>query len=116
MSVAECLFCRIAAHEVSGTIVFEDEDLLAFEDLIPQAPIHILVIPKKHVPTTLALGTEDDAWMGRLLRVAAQLARDRGVADAGYRIVLNTNTIAGQSVYHLHAHLLAGRQFGWPPG
>jgi len=111
-----CVFCRIASREIPARIVLDEPDLMAFEDLNPQAPVHILLIPKKHVPTTLALSADDDPLVGRLIRAAARLARERSVAEDGYRLVVNTNPAAGQSVYHLHVHLLGGRGMTWPPG
>jgi histidine triad (HIT) family protein len=111
-----CLFCRIAAHELPAKIVFENERVIAFEDIHPQAPTHVQLIPRKHIPTTLDLAAEDQAVVGELVRTAAALARERGFADDGYRLVFNTNAAAGQTVYHLHLHLLGGRGFRWPPG
>lgn len=111
-----CLFCRIAARQLPAKIVFESERVIAFEDIHPQAPTHVQLIPKKHVASTLALAPEDDGVVGELVRAAAALARERGFADDGYRLVFNTNAAAGQTVYHLHLHLLGGRSFRWPPG
>jgi histidine triad (HIT) family protein len=111
-----CLFCRIAARELPAKIVFESERVIAFEDIHPQAPTHVQLIPKKHVASTLALEPDDDALVGELVRAAAALARERGFAEDGYRLVFNTNAAAGQTVYHLHLHLLGGRSFRWPPG
>jgi histidine triad (HIT) family protein len=112
----DCLFCKIRDGLVPAKRVHEDEHCVAFEDINPQAPTHLLVIPRKHIPTTLDLDPEDDAVVGRLHRVAADLARKRGIADTGFRIVLNCNAWAGQSVYHLHLHVLGGRPMRWPPG
>jgi histidine triad (HIT) family protein len=111
-----CLFCRIAAHELPAKIVFENERVIAFEDIHPQAPTHVQLIPRKHIPTTLDVAAEDQTVVGELVRTAAALARERGFADDGYRLVFNTNAAAGQTVYHLHLHLLGGRGFRWPPG
>ncbi len=111
-----CLFCRIVARQAPAKIVLETERLIAFEDIHPQAPTHVQLIPRKHVPSTLALEAEDEPLVGELVRAAAALARERGFADDGYRLVLNTNAAAGQTVYHLHLHLLGGRTFRWPPG
>lgn len=113
---ANCLFCKIAARQLPAKVVFESERVIAFEDIHPQAPTHVQLIPKKHVASTLALAPEDDALVGELVRAAAALARERGFADDGYRLVFNTNAAAGQTVYHLHLHLLGGRSFRWPPG
>ncbi len=112
----DCLFCRICTGEVPAKLVFENERLVAFDDIHPQAPTHIQIIPRKHIPTTLDLTEEDRAVMGELIETAASLARERGFAEQGYRLVVNTNAAAGQSVYHLHVHLLGGRSLRWPPG
>jgi histidine triad (HIT) family protein len=111
-----CLFCKIAARKLPAKVVFESERVIAFEDIHPQAPTHVQLIPKEHVATTLALGPEHDGVVGELVRAAASLARERGFAEDGYRLVFNTNAAAGQTVYHLHLHLLGGRTFRWPPG
>ena len=112
----DCLFCRIAKKEIPSDIVFENEDLLAFRDINPQAPAHILVIPRKHIPTTNDLGAEDVELMGKLILAARDLAEKEGVAEDGYRLVINCNRGAGQAVFHIHLHLLGGRGFSWPPG
>jgi histidine triad (HIT) family protein len=112
----DCLFCRIAEREVPARIVFENERIVAFEDIHPQAPAHVQLIPRKHIASTLAVGKEDHALVGELVQTAAGLARELGFADEGFRLVFNTNAAAGQSVYHLHLHLLGGRTFRWPPG
>jgi histidine triad (HIT) family protein len=113
----DCLFCRIAAREIPGTIVFENERIVAFEDVHPQAPTHVLLIPRAHVAaSTLDVTAATHALVGELVEVAARIARERGFADAGYRLVFNTNAAAGQTVFHLHLHLLGGRSFSWPPG
>ncbi|KPK01766.1 MAG: hypothetical protein AMK71_04430 [Nitrospira bacterium SG8_35_4] len=112
----DCLFCKIINKEIPAKIVFEDDTVLAFEDINPQAPVHILVIPKKHIATSLAVTEEDHALIGQLLQTANSLARDRGVAEQGFRTVVNCNRDAGQTVFHLHLHLLAGRPMNWPPG
>mgnify|MGYP003435621004 FL=1 len=112
----DCLFCRIAARELPARIVFESERIVAFEDIHPQAPAHVQLIPRKHIASTLELGAEDHALVGELVETATGLARELGFADAGYRLVMNTGGAAGQTVYHLHLHLLGGRTFGWPPG
>jgi histidine triad (HIT) family protein len=111
-----CLFCRIVAGEIPSTRVHEDDTLLAFEDIKPEAPIHVLIIPKRHIPTVNDLGPDDDAVVGSMIRLAARLAKDRGVDESGYRTVFNCNSHAGQTVFHVHLHLLAGRRLGWPPG
>ncbi|MFI3123226.1 MAG: histidine triad nucleotide-binding protein [Methylococcales bacterium] len=109
-----CLFCNMAASEIVPNIVFEDDDVLAFHDIAPQAPIHILIITKKHISTLN--DAEDTLLLGKLMQTAAQLAKKLGVADAGYRTVINCNELGGQAVYHLHIHFLAGRQMLWSPG
>ncbi len=113
---ADCIFCKIIDRKIESHIVYEDSEVLAFEDLRPQAPVHVQIIPKTHIARVLELteGTAD--WMGKLVLVANALARERGVAEPGYRLVLNCNPGAGQSVYHLHLHLLGGRPMRWPPG
>jgi histidine triad (HIT) family protein len=112
----QCIFCRIVERRVPARIVFEDDEIVAFEDANPQAPIHTLIVPRKHI-TSLNETTPDDALLlGRLFIVAAQLAGERGLKPKGYRTVLNTGSWAGQSVFHLHLHLLGGRVFHWPPG
>ncbi len=114
--MGECIFCRIAAKEVSSQIVYEDEDVVAFRDINPQAPVHLLIIPRQHIPTLNDATPEHQTVLGKMLLVAQQLAREHQVADSGYRLVLNTNRGAGQSVFHIHLHLLGGRTFHWPPG
>ncbi len=111
-----CLFCKIVAGEIPAKIVYQDQYLLAIEDINPAAPLHLLLIPKKHIVNTLDLLPEDDALIGHLHRIAAKIATERGVAESGFRIVANTNAAAGQSVFHIHFHLLAGRSMQWPPG
>jgi histidine triad (HIT) family protein len=112
----DCLFCRMAAGEIKPDIVHEDEHVLAFRDIAPQAPVHVLVIPKKHVVNLDDLAATDGALAGHLLLTAQKLARELGIAGDGYRLVANTNRHGGQTVYHLHFHLLGGRHLGWPPG
>lgn len=112
----DCLFCRIVQGQIPSKTVYEDDEIVAFEDINPQAPVHILVIPRKHTATLNDLQAEDDATLGRLHRVAAQLARQRELAERGYRVVLNCNAEAGQTVFHIHLHLLGGRTMQWPPG
>ncbi|MBI5600128.1 MAG: histidine triad nucleotide-binding protein [Gemmatimonadetes bacterium] len=110
----DCLFCKIIARSIPATIVAEDDHCLAFRDINPQAPTHILVIPKEHVPSLNEM--TDPALAGRVLAFARDLAVKEGIADRGYRVVINTNAEAGQTMFHLHAHLLGGREQGWPPG
>ena len=114
--MSDCIFCRIIERKIPSKVVHEDDETFAFEDINPQAPTHVLVIPKRHVPTVSDLQPSHDALVGRLHRVAAKIAQERGIAAGGYRIVLNTNRDAGQTVFHVHLHLLGGRQMQWPPG
>ena len=110
-----CLFCKIGAKQIPSKIVYEDAELFAFEDISPQAPTHILICPRKHFESLTEAGAEDQAVLGKLQLVAAQLARERKLL-AGYRTVLNVGPKSGQSVFHLHVHLVGGRDLGWPPG
>ena len=112
----DCLFCKIGAGEIPAKILFENERIVAFEDINPQAPTHLQIIPRKHIASTLDLGPEERVLVGEIIEVAAELARQLGVAEQGYRLAINTGPAAGQSVYHLHIHLLGGRSLGWPPG
>ncbi|KTD04072.1 purine nucleoside phosphoramidase [Legionella geestiana] len=112
----DCLFCRIARKEIPATVVFEDGEILAFRDIRPQAPVHLLVIPKKHIETLNDAGSEDEALLGRMMLVAKELAGKEGMADNGYRLVMNINKAGGQEVWHIHLHVLGGRQMTWPPG
>jgi histidine triad (HIT) family protein len=112
---ADCLFCKIAAKKIPSKVVYEDEDVFAFEDIGPQAPTHILIIPRKHFASLNEAGAEDAAVIGKMHLVAAELARKLKLTD-GYRTVANSGSGAGQTVFHLHLHLLGGREFGWPPG
>jgi histidine triad (HIT) family protein len=114
--MSDCLFCKIRDGEIQGDIVFEDDDVLAFNDVNPQAPVHVLIIPKKHISTTNDLTDADEAVMGKLFSVAKTIASQRGVSDDAYRMVINCNQKAGQSVFHIHMHLLADRVMRWPPG
>jgi len=112
---ADCLFCKIAAKKIPSKIVYEDDDVFAFEDIGPQAPTHILIIPRKHFASLNEATNEDQALIGKMHLVAAELARKLKLLD-GYRTVANSGSGAGQSVFHLHLHLLGGRKFSWPPG
>ncbi len=111
-----CLFCKIVAREVPARIVREDADTVAFEDINPQAPMHVLVIPRKHVATANDIAPEDEALVGKLYRAAAAIAKERGFAETGWRAVMNTNRDVGQSVFHIHLHVMGGRRMVWPPG
>ena len=114
--MSDCLFCRIARKEIPASVVYEDERVLAFNDINPQAPLHALVIPKRHIPTVNDVTAEDAALVGEMIRAAAAIAREKGYADRGFRTVFNTNADAGQTVFHIHLHVLAGRGLSWPPG
>jgi histidine triad (HIT) family protein len=116
MKMFGCLFCQIAAREKPARIVYEDDRCVAFEDTHPKAPVHVLVIPRKHIVSLNEELSEDEALLGHLLAVAGQVARTKGVDGTGYRTVINTNAEAGQTVFHLHVHILGGRILGWPPG
>ena len=112
----DCLFCRVAAGEIPASIVYEDTRLIAFRDINPQAPTHILVIPRQHIASLNDLGPEDDALVGEMTRRAAAIAKEEGLAERGYRVLFNCNADAGQTVFHIHMHLVGGRRLGWPPG
>lgn len=112
----DCLFCRLVAGEIPASLVYEDERVVAFKDVNPQAPTHVLVIPRRHIATLNDLAPEDDAIVGEVTRRAAAIAKEQGYTDRGYRVVFNCNADAGQTVFHIHMHLLAGRKLGWPPG
>ena len=114
--MSECLFCRVAAHELPAQILYEDEQCVAFQDIHPQAPAHLLVIPRKHIISLNDDLGNDKELLGHLLMIASRMAKEQGVDGTGYRIVINTNREAGQSVFHLHVHVLGGRMLGWPPG
>jgi histidine triad (HIT) family protein len=111
-----CLFCRIVAGDIPATKVFEDDDLVAFEDINPQAPMHVLVVPKTHVATLNDLGADRDGLVGAMVRRASAIASERGFASRGFRTVFNCNAEAGQTVFHIHLHVLGGRPMAWPPG
>lgn len=112
----DCLFCKIVRGELPAKVVHQDADTIAFVDINPQAPAHLLVVPRKHIPTVNDLAPEDDALLGKMYRVAAALAKERGVDQSGWRAVMNTHADAGQTVFHIHLHLLGGRRMAWPPG
>jgi histidine triad (HIT) family protein len=114
--VSDCLFCRIVRGEIPAQIVKQDPDAVVLEDLEPQAPVHLLVIPRRHLATLNDLTPQDDALVGRLFRLAAEVARERGVAEPGWRAVVNVNRDGNQAVFHVHLHVLGGRAMGWPPG
>jgi histidine triad (HIT) family protein len=113
---SDCLFCKIAAKQIPAKILHEDDELFVIADINPQAPLHALVIPRKHVGTLNELTAGDDALVGKMMRRAAAVATAQGYGDRGYRAVFNTNSEAGQTVFHIHLHVLGGRAFHWPPG
>ncbi len=112
----DCLFCKIVNKEIPADIVHEDGEMLAFKDISPKAPLHVLFIPKKHMATVNDLGAGDAELLGRMILKARDVAKENGIDESGYRIVANCNKDAGQEVFHLHIHLLGGRKFSWPPG
>src|ERR1700741_5432468 len=114
--VMDCLFCRILKREIPASIVYEDDRVLAFNDINPQAPTHVLVIPKRHIESLNELQPGDDQIVGEIARRAAAIAKERGVSTSGYRTVFNPNRDAGQTVFHIHLPLLGGRTMTWPPG
>ncbi len=116
MKDPNCLFCRIVDGQIPAKVVHDDALCVAFEDVNPKSPVHVLVIPKNHIETTNDLLPEDEPMTGHLVTVAAAIAKARGIDGAGYRLVLNCNGGAGQSVFHVHLHLMGGRSFAWPPG
>lgn len=112
----DCLFCRIMEHKASAKIIHEDETAVVIEDIHPQSPVHLLVLPRKHLPSLKEATADDEALLGHLFLLAAQVARERGLESKGYRTVINNGVWAGQSVFHLHVHMMGGRTFHWPPG
>ena len=114
--MTDCLFCRIIRREIPASIVYEDDRVLAFNDINPQAPTHVLLVPKRHISSLNDLTPGDDPLVGELNRRAAAIAQERGIGAGGYRTVFNTNRDAGQTVFHIHLHLLGGRSMQWPPG
>lgn len=112
----DCLFCKMVAREIEPDVVYEDDDVLAFRDINPQAPVHILIIPKRHISTLNDLQPADAELIGKLSLAAARIARQEGIAEDGYRTLINTNREGGQVVFHIHMHLMGGRSMGWPPG
>ncbi len=114
--MSDCIFCKIAAGEIPADKVYEDDQVVGFRDLNPQAPVHVLLIPRRHIATLNDLAEGDEVLVGHLYRAAARVAADEGLAERGYRTVMNCNAEGGQTVFHIHLHLLGGRQMGWPPG
>ena len=114
--MGDCLFCSIVEGKIKANLVYQDDSIVAFKDIAPKAPVHILIIPRQHLVSVSDIAEADRALIGQIFQVAARLAREQGVADSGYRVVVNSGADAGQSVFHLHFHLLGGRQMTWPPG
>ncbi len=114
--MSDCLFCGVIKGDVKGSIVYQDNSVVAFKDINPKAPVHLLIVPRKHIVTLLDLQQEDKSLIGDIFSVANQLAKDQGIAKDGFRVVVNCGAGAGQSVFHIHFHLLGGRPMTWPPG
>jgi histidine triad (HIT) family protein len=114
--MAECLFCKIINREINATIVYEDERIVAFDDINPQGPTHVLVVPRRHIASLNDLAPDDDQIVGEMVRRGAAIAKQRGISAGGFRTVFNTNRDAGQTVFHIHLHLIGGRSLHWPPG
>ncbi len=114
--MSDCLFCKIAAGTIPPKIVYEDDRTVAFDDINPQAPVHVLIVPRRHAASIADLNDADAGLLGHLLMIGAKVAKQKGIADSGYRLVLNTGKHGGQSVFHLHVHVLGGRPMHWPPG
>lgn len=112
----DCLFCKLASGRIATDVIYSDEQVIAFRDAKPEAPVHVLIIPRRHIENILAAEDADEALLGHMLVVASRVARQEGVAESGFRLVINCNEDGGQSVGHLHIHLLGGRKLGWPPG
>ena len=111
-----CLFCQIASKKIPATLLFEDEQVLAFNDIVPQAPVHVLIIPKQHIESLNQVQAQEASLLAHIIFTAQHLATTLHIAESGYRLVFNTHAQGGQTVYHLHGHLLGGRQLTWPPG
>ncbi len=116
MTEQDCLFCKILAGDIPADVIYESDAAIAFRDVNPQAPVHVLIIPRQHIATINDLDASDAATVSSMIMAAKEIARDEGLADDGYRIVMNCNQAAGQSVFHIHLHLLGGRSLAWPPG
>jgi histidine triad (HIT) family protein len=114
--MSDCLFCKIIDRKIPASIVYEDDRVIAFEDITPQGPTHVLVVPKRHIPSLNELTPADDMIIGEIVRRAAAIAKERGIDAGGFRTVFNTNKNAGQTVFHIHLHLIGGRSMAWPPG
>jgi len=116
MTESDCLFCKIIADEIPADIIYESADAIAFRDINPQAPTHVLIVPRNHIATINDLENSDTDAVGQLFLAARNIAKQEGFAEDGYRVTMNCNAAAGQTVFHLHLHLLGGRDFSWPPG
>jgi histidine triad (HIT) family protein len=116
MTASDCLFCKIIAAEIPAEIIYESPDAIAFRDINPQAPTHVLIVPRRHIATINELADTDTDVVGRLFLAARDIAKQEGFAEDGYRVTMNCNAAAGQTVFHIHLHLLGGRNFTWPPG
>jgi len=114
--MTDCIFCKVANGEIDSKNVYKDDEIVAFHDINKKAPVHIIIIPRKHIPSLLDISTEDVQLIGKMHIIAGQLAKEQGIAESGFRLVLNCNKDAGQSVEHVHMHLMGGRPMGWPPG
>ena len=114
--MSACVFCGIVDGKIKANIVYRDDSVVAFRDINPKAPVHLLIIPRKHLVGVLDLNPDDGEVIGHIFQVAGRLAREQGIADGGFRLIVNSGADAGQSVFHLHCHLLGGRKLGWPPG
>ncbi|MCO4786183.1 histidine triad nucleotide-binding protein [Marinomonas atlantica] len=112
----DCLFCKLVNGDIPAKILYQDEDVIAFEDIVPQAPTHFLVIPKRHISTLNDLSNDDAELVGKLPITAAKIAKELGIDESGYRVIMNCNEMGGQTVYHIHMHVLGGRSMTWPPG
>ncbi|MDO7788235.1 histidine triad nucleotide-binding protein [Desulforamulus aquiferis] len=112
----DCLFCKIISGEIPVQKVYEDEKVLAFKDISPVAPVHVLIIPKKHIATLVDLNSDDSGLMGHIITAASNIAKELGISEKGFRLVSNCKEEGGQTVYHIHFHLIGGRQMQWPPG
>lgn len=112
----DCIFCKIANKEIKSTFIYEDEEIVIFKDVNPVAPVHLLAIPKKHISSIMEIGELEDSVSARILKIISKVAKDMNIDEDGFRIVSNTGDGAGQSVKHLHFHILGGRKFNWPPG
>ncbi len=116
MAHDDCLFCKILAGDIPADVIYESDSAIAFRDINPQAPTHVLIIPRKHIATINDIGADDEAIVGSLFSAAREIAQQEGLSEPGYRAVMNCNEAAGQTVFHIHLHLLGGRELGWPPG